>query len=40
MLDMVDLHDKCAFRKSKIFTTFISSAAEVSPYTNFGRGVV
>ena len=37
---MTDLKMKRALKKSKIFTALILLAVEVSPYTNFGCGVV
>ena len=40
VLKLVDSHIKSALKKYKIFTAFILSAAEVSPYKHFGCGIV
>ena len=37
VVEMTDLHIKSALKKYKIFTAFISSAVEISPYIKFKR---
>ena len=39
MLKLADLHNKIALKKSKMSTTFILSAVEVSDFTSFGSNV-